>query len=114
MTNIYTRSGTAEMIGGPWMDGEAPKAIPSADCITIHERNINTVWKFTGKLLDAAETIGGLYVGHHNKVALLSGTHIEIKEAPSDLFIGNGEPDEDGEYDDFVFNAVAYPNVVAA
>lgn len=64
-------------------------------------------------LTDAAGVIGGLCVGSRDKVAVLSGSHVEIEQPPEGLFGGKGEPNEDGEFDEFEFDAVANPDVVA-
>lgn len=108
-----TASGTVTLIGKEWRDGAMPKASAGVARLTVHDDVTNSVWKFTGKLRDAAEVVGGLYVGTRDKVAVLSGSHIEIEHPADDMMIGKGEPDEDGEYDEFEFNAAAHPDVVA-
>lgn len=114
---IQTKSGTAELVGGEWRDGAIPKARPGVATITVHDDVTNAVWRYTGKLRDAAEAIGEAYVNggqrSRDKVARLSGSHIEIESPPDDLMIGKGDPNEDGEFDEFEFNAAAHPDIVA-
>lgn len=120
MTNYNTihrtASGTAQAIA-EWRDGAAPKARAGIACLTVHDDVTNAVWRYTGDTRDAAETIGQLYVGTRNKVARLNGAHIEIETSDQfwnpPLHIGKGEPDEDGDYSEFEFNAAAYPDIMA-
>lgn len=114
MNKIHTtKSGAVTLVNKDWRDGGMPKAKSGVACLTVHDDVTNAVWKFTGKLRDAAEVVGDLYVGTRERVAVLTGSHIEISSAPSDLFIGKGEPDENGEFDEFEFNRAAHPDVVA-
>lgn len=114
MNTVHTtKTGTVTLLGREWRDGAMPSAHAGVACLTVHDDVINAVWKFTGKLRDAAETVGQLYVGSREKMAVLSGSHIEIEQPTDDLMIGKGAPNEDGEYDDFEFNTTAYPDVVA-
>ena len=108
-----TNSGTVTLINREWRDGSSPQATAGVACITVHDDVTNAVWNFTGKLRDAAEVIGQIYVGSRAKMAVLSSTHIEIEQPADDLMIGKGEPNKDGEFDEFEFNASAYPDVVA-
>lgn len=114
MNTIHTtKTGTVTLLGREWRDGAMPGARPGVACLMVHDDVTNAIWKFTGKRRDAAETVGRLYVGSREKMAVLCGSHIEIESPAADLMIGKGEPNEDGEYDDFEFNAAAYPDVVA-
>ena len=108
-----TASGTVTLVNKEWRDGGFPQATAGVACLTVHDDVTNAVWKFTGNRRDAAEVIGRIYVGTRSKMAVLSGTYIEIEQCADDLMIGKGEPNEDGEFDDFEFNAAAYPDVVA-
>jgi hypothetical protein len=109
-----TATGTVTLVDKEWRDGGFPQASAGVACITVHDDVTNAVWKFTGELRDAAEVVGRLYVGTREKMAVLSGTHIEIEQPADDLMIGKGEPNEDGEFDEFEFNAAAHPDVVAS
>ena len=109
-----TVTGTVTLVNKEWRDGGFLQASAGVACITVHDDVTNAVWKFTGKLRDAAEVVGRLYVGTREKMAVLSGSHIEIEQLADDLMIGKGEPNEDGEFDEFEFNAAAHPGVVAS
>lgn len=108
-----TASGSVELIGKEWRDGQSPQRHSGVACITVHDDVTNAVWAYTGKLRDAAEVVGALYVGTRDKMAVLSGLHIEIEQPADDLMIGKGGPNEDGEFDEFQFNAAVHPDVVA-
>lgn len=119
MTNRIhkTKSGTVQLVGEEWLDGRMPKASAGVACLTVHDDVTNAVWKFTGKRRDAAQVIGHLYIHGgrfpREKVAVLSEAHIEIEAPPSDLWIGKGAPNSDGEFDEFEFNVAAHPDIVA-
>ena len=111
---IKTKTGWAEMVGKEWRDGQFPQASGGVARLTVHDDVTNAVWKYTGKKRDAAEAIGALYVRDMgDDCARLYGDHIEIETRPEDLMIGKGEPDEDGNYDDYALNVEKYPDVVA-
>jgi hypothetical protein len=76
----------------------------------------NAVWGCADRLRDAAEKIGDLYVNGGSRVresvARMFGSHIEIESTPDDLMRGKGSPNEDGEFDEFEFDAARHPDIV--
>lgn len=113
MTIHRTKSGWIELVGSEWRDGQMPQASAGVARITVHNDVTNSVWKFTGKLRDAAEVIGRLELFRNgDSVAVLTGYHIEVEPMPHGFFKGV-KPDEDGEPTEFEPDLEAFPDVVA-
>lgn len=112
-TTHKTASGTVTLVGREWSDGQTPQASLGIARLIVHDDVTNSVWKYTGKTRDAAEALGRLYVGFRDKVAVLSGQHITIEQPPGDLYRGVGEPDEDGNFDEFEFDAENNLDIIA-
>ena len=113
---IKTQTGYAECIG-EWRDGAMPKARACVARLTVRDDVTTAIWRYTGKRRDAAAAIGEAIINggrlSREAVARLSGDHLSIEAPPADLFIGKGKPNEDGEFDEFEFNATAHPDIVA-
>lgn len=112
---LKTATGYATLIG-EWRDGHSPTASMGVARLKVKDDVTNSIWKYTGKRRDAATAIGDALINGHrsrNEVARLNGDYLDIETPPEELFIGKGTPNEDGEFDEFEFNAAKHPDIVA-
>ena len=111
---LKTRTGYAEKTG-EWRDGAFPAATGGVARLTVRDDQTNAVWRFSGRRADAVAAIASSYLKGFGRdtVACLYGSHIEIESQPEGFWIGRGEPNEDGDFDELEPNLTAFPNVVA-
>lgn len=112
MTYHKTKTGHVELVGS-WRDGQLPVPTRGVACLTVSHDQTNAVWTFTGKRRDAAETIARLCIVYQERIATLYGSHIEVESVPDGFWIGKGEPDDNGEFDEFEPDTVRYPDALA-
>jgi hypothetical protein len=113
---LKTATGYAECVG-KWRSGGFPTASMGVARIKVQDDVTHSIWKYTGKRRDAAAAIGNAIINggsrFRNAVARLNGDYLDIETPPDDLSIGKGTPNEDGEFDEFEFNAAKHPDIVA-